>query len=69
MPRRRQRTLVGLPVRDAATVTEAIEALGGAEKWGVESLIPGRIHFDPGLFVEELFPQVLVILNTIMDNT
>jgi hypothetical protein len=69
VPRRRQRTLVGLPAGDAAAVTKAIEALGCAAKWGVESLIPGRLHFDPGVFVEELFPQVLLMLNSIMDNT
>jgi hypothetical protein len=69
LPRRRERTLVGLPARDAAAVTNAIEALGGAAKWGVESLIPGRLHFDPGTFVEELFSQVLVMLNSIMANT
>lgn len=69
VPRRRERTLVGLPVRDAAKVMKAIEGLGGAETWGVESLVPGRLHFDPGMFVEEVFPQVLGMLNSIMENT
>lgn len=69
VPRRRERTLVGLPTRGAAKVTQAIEALGGAEEWGVESVIPGRLHFDPGVFVEELLPQALAMLNSVMDNT
>ena len=42
--------------RRSREVTQAIEALGGTEEWGVESVIPGRLHFDPGVFVEELLP-------------
>jgi hypothetical protein len=66
---RRQRTLIGLPATDAKRVTEAIHALGGPECWGVESLIPERLHFDPGIFIEQLFPRVLAMLNDTMDNT
>ena len=66
---RRVRTLVTLPHSDAAEVMKAIAALGGEAAWGVESLIPGRLHFDPGQLIDELFPRVLELLNCVMDDT
>lgn len=44
-------------------------ALGGLANWGVEELIPGHLHFDPGVLLEELFPRVLAMLNDIMVQT
>jgi hypothetical protein len=32
-------------------------------------VIPGRIHADPGVLVEQLLPRVLLMLNKIMDAT
>jgi hypothetical protein len=67
--RQRDRTLVGLPASDEPELRTAFNALGGLAAWGVEELIPGRLHFDPGVFLEELLPRVLGMLNRIMDET
>lgn len=67
--RRRDRTLVGLPAADEPELRAAFTAFGGLADWGVEELIPGRLHFDPGVFLEQLLPRVLAMLNRIMDET
>lgn len=67
--RRRDRTLVGLPRSEQAELLAAVTALGGPEAWGVEELIPGRFHADPGILLEQLLPRVLQMLNEIMDAT
>jgi hypothetical protein len=66
---RRDATLVGLPRDEAAEVVAAIEALGGQNLWGVQSLIPGRLHTDPGILLEQLFPRVIHLLNELMTHT
>ena len=68
-PRGRERTLVSLPASNEPQLRAAFTALGGIADWGVEELIPGRLHFDPGGFVEQLFPRVTAMLNRIMDET
>ena len=65
----RERTLVGLPSADTGELMTAIDALGGGAMWGVESLIPGSLHFEPGQLIEELFPRVLALLNRVMETT
>jgi hypothetical protein len=67
--RPRERTLVTLPHADTARIAAAIDALGDNTQWGVESIIPGRLHFDPGLLVEQLIPRVLALLNGVMKAT
>ncbi len=67
--RRRDRTLVGLPASQQAELLAAFAALGGEAVWGVEELIPGRIHADPGILLDQLLPRVLQMLNKIMDAT
>jgi hypothetical protein len=66
---RRDRTLVGLPASQQAELLAAFAALGDEEVWGVEELIPGRIHADPGVLLEQLLPRVLRMLNETMDET
>jgi hypothetical protein len=68
-PRRRDRTLVSLPASDEPALQAAFAALGGLADWGVEELIPGRLHFDPGVLLEQLFPRAIAMLNRIMDET
>lgn len=65
----RDRTLVGLPAAAEPGLRAAFTALGGLDDWGVEELIPGRLHFDPGVLLEQLLPRVLAMLNQIMDET
>lgn len=67
--RRRDRTLVGLPASQQAELLAAFAALSGETAWGVEDRIPGRMHADPGILLEELLPRVLQMLNKIMDAT
>jgi len=65
----RDRTLVGLPATQQADLLAAFAALGGEAAWGVEQVIPGRMHADPGILLEQLLPRVLQMLNKIMDAT
>jgi hypothetical protein len=67
--RQRDGTLVGLPVSQQAELLAAIAALGGDAAWGVEQRIPGRMHADPGILLEQLLPRILRMLNEIMDAT
>lgn len=67
--RQRHGTLVGLPGPDQAELLAAFAALGGDAAWGVEQLIPGRMHADPGTLLEQLLPRILRMLNEIMDAT
>jgi hypothetical protein len=64
-----QRTMVGLPALDAQELLEAVEALGGQASWGIEELIPGRFHADPGILLERLLPLLIGLMNAIMDAT
>jgi len=66
---RRDRTLVGLPASQQTDLRAAFTALGGEAAWGVDEVIPGRIHADPGVLSEQLLPRVLRILNKIMHAT
>jgi hypothetical protein len=68
-PTRRDRTLASLPAAEEAALRAAVDALGGAQLWGLESPIPERFHFDPGVLIEELLPRVLAMLGRIMDET
>ncbi len=52
-----------------AELLAAVNALGGEAIWGIEQLIPGRMHADPGVLIEQLLPRVLQMLNEIMDAT
>ncbi len=67
-PRHRERTLVSLPASNEPELRSAFTALGGVADWGVEELIPGRLHFDPGVLLEQLLPRVIAMLNRIMDE-
>jgi hypothetical protein len=66
---RRDRTLVGLPASQQADLIAAFTAIGGETAWGVDEVISGRIHADPGVLLEQLLPRVLLLLNKIMDAT
>jgi hypothetical protein len=67
--RQRDRTLVGLPSSQQAELMAAVGGLGGSANWGIEQLVPGRFHADPGILLEQLLPRVLHLLNKIMDAT
>lgn len=57
------RTLVSLPEDDAGDVAALCDHLGGQDEWGLERLIPPRVHLDAARLVERLLPQALQILD------
>lgn len=63
------RSLVGLNAEDEAGILNAMDGLGGRARWGVEELLPGRFHVDPGVLAEEIFLEVIPLLNELMDLT
>ena len=63
------RSLVALNAEDEAEILNAMDALGGRARWGVEELLPGRFHVAPGVLVEEMFVEVIPLLNELMDLT
>jgi len=65
---RRERTLVAMPALHEPKLRDALVALGGFATWGVEGLVVGQLHFDPGIFLEQLFRDVVAMLNRIMDE-
>jgi len=62
-------SLVGLPDADATAVVSGIDAQGGRETWGVRELVPGRLHFDPGVFVDRLLKETIDLLNELLAAT
>lgn len=69
MSGRPDRSLVGLNSDDAARILKAMDVVGGRDRWGVEELLSGRVHVEPGVLIEELFAEVVPILNELMDRT
>jgi hypothetical protein len=67
-PGRMLETAVMLPTSDEAAILSAMDALGGRSIWGA-STGPNRWLVDPGVFIEQLLPRVLAMLNEIMDKT
>jgi hypothetical protein len=61
--------LVGLPPSDEAAVVAAMKQTGGLDTWGVREVLPGRVHLDPGEFVDRLFGEVLTVLNQLIRET
>lgn len=65
----RKATLVQVPAEQVTDVLAAVDALGGRANWGFQDLLAGRALFDPGVFVERLFPMVLAMINDLMEAT
>ena len=61
--RRPLRTLVSLPEDDAEDVAALFDDLGGQDEWGLERLIPPRVHVDAARLIERLLPQSLQVLD------
>lgn len=66
---RRHATMVSLPRSSRDRVLKAIDSLGGRELWGVEAMIPNKIHTDPGVLLDQLFPLIMNLLNELMSST
>ncbi len=68
-PGRREETLVGLPRADRDRILEAADRRGGRDVWGLQELLPGRLHADPGVLLDRLLPLVIELLNELMTAT
>ena len=69
LPGRREGTLVGLPRADSERILEAADRHGGREAWGLQELLLGRLHAEPGVLLERLLPPVIELLNELMTAT
>lgn len=66
---RREATLVGLPHADGEKLVQAMDGCGGRGSWGVQQLRPDRYHADPGVLLEQIFPNVISLLNDVQAGT
>jgi hypothetical protein len=69
LPLRREATLASLPGADKDQILAAAIRNGGPVEWGLQELIPGRLHADPAALLERLLPATLKLLNNLMDAT
>lgn len=60
---------VTLPAEHESQVLASMDNLGGRAAWGAQQSAGGAVVFDPGQFVERLFPAVLRLLNEVMAAT
>lgn len=65
----REGTLAGLTCREGNQVLDAADRQGGRGVWGLQNLVEGRLHFDPGVLLEQLLPRVIGVMNKIMAAT
>ena len=66
---RLRETAVRLPAADEPTILAAMDALGGRADWGVRPAARGASLVDPGLFIEQIVPKVIALLNEAMAAT
>jgi hypothetical protein len=64
--RGRTRTMVGLPRAEQVQLLDAFDVLGGAEEWGVEEKVPGRLHADIPRLVEHLVTAIMRTLDRLL---
>ncbi len=60
---------MGLPRADSDRILEAADRQGGRDAWGLQELLPGRLHADPGVLLDRLLPPVIGLLNELMTAT
>jgi len=58
-----------LPRSDGAQILEAADHLGGRDSWGFVDLIEDRLHFEPGILLDQLLPRMIDVLNELMEAT
>jgi len=68
-PSRRDATYVGLPPADARKLLAAMNALGGQTAFGVQVLLPDRVHADPGKLLDAIFGRTMRLLDQLMGET
>jgi hypothetical protein len=61
-------TAIMLPADTETAILASMDALGGRNSWG-GAAGPNRWLVNPGVFIEQLLPRVLTMLNEVMDKT
>ena len=61
-------TAIMLPSDNEPTILSSMDALGGRGLWGASTGPLGWL-VDPGIFIEQLLPRVMTMLNDVMDKT
>ena len=61
-------SLVGIPAKDEKKLQTAMSALGGTTAWGAR-MLANQLHLDPGIFVDQLFDHLVLLLNELMKLT
>jgi hypothetical protein len=67
-PGRMLETAIMLPSDNEAAILSSMDTLGGRGSWGA-STGPNRWLVDPGVFIEQLLPRIIAMLNEVMANT
>jgi hypothetical protein len=62
-------TAIRLPREDEGAIISSMDALDGRAEWGVTAQTNGTFLVNPGRFIEQLFPKVVVLLNAAMEET
>lgn len=60
---------ITLPAQSEEEILACMDRLRGCTAWGAKLSIGATAVIDPGRFVEQLFPEVLRLLNTVMAAT
>ena len=60
---------ITLPAEHEGQVLTCMDNLGGRAAWGAQPGTRGGVAVDPGQLVEQLFPAVLRLLNSVMTET
>jgi hypothetical protein len=68
-PNQREATLVGLPPEEAERLVTAMDANGGRAAFGVQVLLPDKIHADPGILLDAILVRTIPLLNELMNQT
>ena len=68
-PSQRDATLVGLPPADAQNLVGAMDALGGRSAFGLRTLLPDRVHADPGTLLDAIFVRTVALLDQLVRMT
>jgi hypothetical protein len=46
-----------------------MDALGGHDEWGIDEVLPGSYHADPGRLLDAVFGYVVALLNDVQTAT
>lgn len=62
-------TIIALPKDKEKVVLKSMNVLGGHASWGVNQLTKNFNEVNPGILVDRIFEEVIILLNDIMRHT